>query len=71
MTQGNATEVKRGRGRPASFPGQETRVAGFNLPIETLDMLAAEAETRGVTQNAVVAKAIERLVADSERKRQG
>lgn len=67
-TQG-ATEVKRGRGRPSAFPGQETRVAGFNLPVEVLDMLASEVGVTKETQNAIVAKAIQRFVSDRERKR--
>lgn len=55
----SATQTKRGRGRPASFPGQETRMAGFNLPVSTLERLSAGAEKRGITQNALVARAVE------------
>lgn len=36
----NATEVKRGRGRPESFPGVETKMTGFNLPVSTLELLS-------------------------------
>lgn len=54
----SSTETKRGRGRPASFPGQETRMAGFNLPTATLKRLAEGAETRKVTQNALVDRAV-------------
>ena len=53
-----STEVKRGRGRPASFPNQDTKMAGFNLPTATLELLATGAKARGVTQNAVVDRAL-------------
>lgn len=52
-------EVKRGRGRPESFPGVETRMAGFNLPVTVLEKLAVGAKKREITQNALVAKALE------------
>ena len=55
----SSTQVKRGRGRPAAFPGVETSMAGFNLPDTTLARLAAGAKSRGITQNALVARAIE------------
>lgn len=54
----SSTQVKRGRGRPRAFPGVETRMAGFNLPDATLQRLAAGAKTRGITQNALVDRAI-------------
>lgn len=52
------TEVKRGRGRPASFPDTATKMAGFNLPLTTLDSLAAGAKARGITQNALLDRAL-------------
>lgn len=52
------TEVKRGRGRPASFPNLETKMAGFNLPLATLESLAAGAKARGITQNALLDRAL-------------
>jgi len=59
MTSSTSTSTeKRGRGRPASFPGQETKMAGFNLPVSTLNMLAAGAAAREVTQNTVVDRAL-------------
>lgn len=54
----SATETKRGRGRPQTFPGQKTRMAGFNLPVDTLDLLSASAESRDKTQNAIVDAAL-------------
>ncbi len=59
MTQAQMTETKRGRGRPASFPNQETKMAGFNLPTGTLEKLSKGAAKREITQNALLAKAIE------------
>lgn len=62
-----AIEVKRSRGRPASFPNTKTRMAGFNLPVDTLDRLSKATETRNakkadgapsVTQNTLVNRAI-------------
>jgi hypothetical protein len=52
------TEVKRGRGRPASFPNQETKMAAYCLPITTLESLQAGAKARGITQNALVDRAL-------------
>lgn len=54
----NATEVKRGRGRPATFPNDETRMAGFNLPVATLELVRKTAEKREINQNALVNKAL-------------
>jgi hypothetical protein len=54
----NATETKRPVGRPQSFPGQSTKMAGFNLPVETLALLAETAKSREVTQNTLVERAL-------------
>lgn len=63
----NATEVKRGRGRPKAFPDVETIMAGFNLPTATLEKLRAGVESRNakraagtpsVTQNTLVNRAL-------------
>jgi hypothetical protein len=54
----NATETKRPVGRPQSFPGQATKMAGFNLPVETLALLAEAAKSREVTQNTLVERAL-------------
>ena len=52
------TETKRGRGRPRSFPDQQTKLAGFALPLETLELLQEGARTRGIPQNALLDRAI-------------
>lgn len=52
------TEVKRGRGRPATFPDQDTKMAGYNLPITTLEAVATEAARREWNQNALVNRAL-------------
>lgn len=57
-----STETKRGRGRPRSFPDQQTKMAGFNLPVATLELLQEGARSRGVTQNALVDRAIRAYV---------
>jgi len=48
MTQ--ETEIKRGRGRPESFPGQKTKMVGYNLPVETIELLQAEVERRNANR---------------------
>lgn len=53
-----ATEVKRGRGRPKSFPNAATKMAGYNLPEATLEMVTTAAVTRGVPQNILVDRAL-------------
>lgn len=58
MTNSNTTETKRSRGRPRSFPDQVTKMAGFSLPVDTLELLQAGAQARGVTQNALVDRAL-------------
>jgi len=50
--------AKRGRGRPASFPNQETKMAGYNLPVTTLDLVTKAAAKRGVNQNILVDRAL-------------
>lgn len=57
-----ATETKRGRGRPASFPNTDTKMAGFNLPEATIELLKKGAERREVTQNILVDRAIRAYV---------
>lgn len=55
----NSTTIeKRGRGRPASFPNTETKMAGYNLPVETLEMVTKAAAKREVNQNILVDKAL-------------
>ncbi len=38
------TEEKRGRGRPANFPGQETTARLYKLPGTTIALVEQEAE---------------------------
>ena len=54
----NSTEIKRGRGRPKSFPNTETKMAGYNLPIETLELVTKAAAKREVNQNILVDRAL-------------
>lgn len=54
----NQTEVKRGRGRPKSFPGVKTKMAGYMLPTTTLDLVSEAAATREINQNILVDKAL-------------
>jgi hypothetical protein len=52
---------KRGKGRPAAFPDQETVVRGANLPVETWNgvrTLVREGETLNQTLNRVLTAAI-------------
>jgi len=57
-TNSTATQTTRPRGRPASFPDQETKMAGFNLPVATLDLVGAAAAKREINQNILVDRAI-------------
>ena len=54
----NSTLTKRGRGRPASFPNTDTKMAGYNLPVATLDLVTKAATKRGVNQNILVDRAL-------------
>ena len=53
------TEEKRGRGRPATFPGQETVNVLSNIPTTTRDMLREVAAKRGETINATLDRFIQ------------
>lgn len=48
----------RKRGRPASFPTQETKMAGYNLPETTLELVSNAAAKRGINQNILVDRAL-------------
>lgn len=54
----NATEVKRGRGRPASFPNQETKPSGYSLPVATLKLVEDAAVAKEVNRNVIVDRAL-------------
>ena len=58
MSSNTETEVRRGRGRPKAFPGVETAMAGFSLPVETLALLKTGAKAREITQNALLDRAL-------------
>jgi hypothetical protein len=53
-----STETKRGRGRPATFPTQNTKMAGYNLPVTTLEIVRKAAAKREVNQNLLVNRAL-------------
>lgn len=56
----NETETKRGVGRPSAFPENvTTKLAGFNLPVESLAKLKAAAADRKIPQNLLLNRAIE------------
>ena len=65
-TKSQATEPKRGRGRPATFPGVETVSFLVNVPEETRQQVRDLAERRGVTLNAVIASIVAKAHARSE-----
>ena len=57
----NVVEVKRGRGRPKSFPElseKEVKMAGYKLLVTTLEVVSKGAEKRGIAQNALVNRAL-------------
>lgn len=60
------TEKSRGRGRPASFPGQKTVKLLTNLPASTREALSALAEKRGQNLNQVLDSAIRQLATKSK-----
>lgn len=53
-----STQEKRGRGRPATFPNTKTKMAGYNLPVTTLDLVRNAAAKREVNQNLLVDRAL-------------
>jgi hypothetical protein len=50
-TKANTDQPKRGRGRPASFPGQKTVPYLATIPTETREMIREIAEKRGQNIN--------------------
>jgi hypothetical protein len=54
----STTIEKRGRGRPATFPNTDTKMAGYNLPTSTLELVRKAAAKRGVNQNLLVDRAL-------------
>lgn len=55
----------RRRGRPANFPGRDTKARLYHLPLETIEMVEAEAarksEPIGVALDRLIAKAFKDL----------
>ena len=75
MTDQNQTETPARRGRPASFPGQETKALLAHIPTATRDRLVAEAaiqtaasESR-VPMNVILDAAINAAIDAAEAKR--
>ncbi len=64
-------EVKRGRGRPATFPNTEVALLATKLPTETLDHLRMIAEKREVPIGVLINKMIERAWAEQNRQNKG
>ena len=62
-------ETKRGRGRPASFPGQETNAMLARIPVETQAKLREVATKRRENINVTLARFIERGHKDATRSR--
>ena len=62
-------EEKRGRGRPANFPGVETVTRLYKLPAETVEMIETLAEQRGQNLGVVLDAMIRRAFKISSRKR--
>jgi len=63
------TETKRGRGRPASFPGVETVAILANIPTVQRDQLRELASKRGKAINVMLATLVERAWKDAGRRR--
>jgi hypothetical protein len=68
----DTTEAKRPVGRPATFPGIETRMHAANLPVDTIAGLKALAKQRGVPLNSIMhtilSQAINRAAKDRARR---
>lgn len=58
MSTTSTETAPRKRGRPASFPNAETKMAGYNLPTTTLELVTNAAAKRGINQNILVDRAL-------------
>jgi hypothetical protein len=65
----NTDTPKRGRGRPASFPDQDTVAFLATIPVEVREQLRQLAAKRSKNINQVLAAVIERGFKDANRKR--
>jgi len=61
--------TKRGRGRPANFPGQSTVARLYNLPTDTVEGISAEAKRRAVPVGVLVNDLLSRAMREINRKR--
>ena len=66
-----ATTIKRGRGRPASFPGQECRAVLSTIPVESIAQLHELNTKWGVNINQAIVRMIARSHKDAFRNRKG
>lgn len=62
-------EEKRGRGRPANFPGVKVVTRLYKLPAETVKMIETLAENREQPLGVVLDAMIRRAFNDATRKR--
>lgn len=62
-------EEKRGRGRPANFPGVKTVTRLYKLPTETVDMIEKLAADREQPLGVVLDAMIRRAFNEATRKR--
>lgn len=69
MSKKNEETVKRGPGRPASFPGVETVAFLAHIPTETREMVRNLAEKRGEPVNVTLDRMIQRAFKDANRSR--
>jgi hypothetical protein len=69
MANKSNTEEKRGRGRPASFPGVDTVAMLARIPTETQDMLRQVAAKRGEPINVTLDRFIRNGFKDANRTR--
>lgn len=64
-TMTSKTEPKRGRGRPANFPGVKTIAVLYSLPVETAEMVKAIAAKReqpiGIVVNTMIEQSFKRM----------
>ena len=68
-TKAVSTTIKRGRGRPASFPDQETKAFLTTIPVDTIAQLHELREKWGVNMNQAIARLAQRAHKDAFRSR--
>ena len=65
----NATETKRGPGRPSNFPGQKTIAVITKLPVDVKEQVEALAERREEPLGVTIDRLLRRGLADANRSR--